>query len=69
MVRQSGKLRKRHMVKKKLPVKEVLEEQETGTVTSITRRGCTVKRAARFMTVSYDSHGRLLSKEGGSCKD
>ena len=66
---QSGKLRKHRVVKKKLPVKEVLEEQEPGTVTSITRRGCTVKRPARFMTISYDSRGRLPSKEGGSCKD
>ena len=57
------------MVKKKLPVKEVLEEQEPETVTSITRRGCTVKRPARFMTISYNSHRRLPSKEGGSCKD
>ena len=66
---QSGKLRKRCVMKNKLPVKEVLEEQEPGTVTSITRRGCTVKRLARFMTISYDSHGRLRSKEGRSCKD
>ena len=65
---QSGKLRKCHVVKKKLPVKEVLEEQQPGTVTSITRRGCTVKRPARFMTISYDSRGWLPSK-GGSCKE
>ena len=38
-------------------------------MTTITRRGCTVKRPARFMTICYDSRGRLPSKEGGSCKD
>ena len=66
---QSGKLRKRRVVKKGQPVEESPEKQEQGTVTTITRRGRAVKRPARFRTIFYRSRGRLPSKKGGSCKD
>ena len=66
---QSGKLRKRRVVKKKEPP-VVVSPLEQGQVTvKTTRRGREVRRPAWFMTVSCDSQGRLSSNEGGSCND
>ena len=67
---QSGKLRKRRVVRKQKPhVEESPVEQDQAGVTSTTRRGREVRKPARFRTIRCDSRGRLSSKVGGSCKD
>ena len=64
---QSGKLRKRHVIKRKVCEEESSVEDQTAVTT--TRRGREVRKPARFMAISDDSQGRLPLKEGGSCKD
>ena len=65
---QSGKLRKRHVIKKKVcEIESSVEKDQTAV--STTRRGREVRKPAWFMTISDYSQGRLPLKEGGSCKD